>query len=118
MGRWLRFLFTIALGIFLGLLYGWLVSPVQYVNTAPSTLREDYQTDYVLMVAEAYRADNNLALAVRRLALLGGDPPEELVRQASLTGTKYSYPEQDLALMQALRRDLLTWNPAMEVPRP
>jgi hypothetical protein len=118
MGRWLRFFFIIALGIFLGLLYGWVISPVQYVNTAPSTLREDYQTDYVLMVAEAYRADNNLALAVRRLALLGGDPPEELVRRASLLGTKYNYPEQDLALMQVLHRELLTWNPAMEVPRP
>jgi hypothetical protein len=36
-----------------GLLYGWMVNPVRYVNTTPDTLRADYQLDYVLMVAEA-----------------------------------------------------------------
>ena len=118
MSRWVWFLLVIVVGFSIGLVYGWFVSPVQYVDTAPASLREDYRTDYILMVAEAYHADKNLALAVRRLALLGGDPPQEIVRQASLAATKLGYTQADLDLMQALRRDLLTWNPALEAPSP
>jgi hypothetical protein len=51
MSRWTRFLIAIAVGLALGLLYGWVLSPVKYVDTTPNTLRADYQTDYVLMVA-------------------------------------------------------------------
>ena len=58
--RWLAFLVAIGIGLGLGLYYGWVVSPVAYVDTAPNTLRPDYKADYVLMVAEAYQADGVL----------------------------------------------------------
>ena len=74
--RWTRFLVMIAIGIGLGLLYGWVIEPVQYVDTAPDSLRLDYKTDYVLMVAEAYQVEHDLNLAVQRLSLLGGTPTE------------------------------------------
>lgn len=64
----------IAIGIGLGLIYGWIIEPVKYVDTAPDSLRLDYKTDYVLMVAEAYQVEHDLNLAVQRLTLLGGDP--------------------------------------------
>ena len=118
MNRWIRFLLVIIVGFAIGLLYGWVANPVQYVNTAPASLREDYKTDYILMVAEAYEGDNNLALAVRRLALLGGAPPEETVRKATLSATQLGYEQADLSLLQALRRELLTWNPSMEESTP
>jgi hypothetical protein len=118
MARWISFLLVLFLGIGLGLLYGWVVSPVTYVDTAPDLLREDFKTDYVLMVAEAYSADGNLALAVRRLAILGGTAPEELVQISVLEATKLGYSPVDLERMQDLRRGLLTWNPALEVPTP
>jgi hypothetical protein len=73
--RWLRFILAIVTGIGLGLLVGWLISPVKYVNTTPDSLGGDYKTDYVLMVAEVYQAEGNLTLAAQRLALLGKQPP-------------------------------------------
>jgi hypothetical protein len=118
MGRWIRFAVVIFLGFGLGLAYGWIVSPVQYVDTAPDSLREDFKTDYVLMVAEGFRADENLALAVRRLALLGGEAPEVLVEAAVQVGESLGYNQDDLGLMEDLRKALRTWNPSLEVPTP
>ena len=57
MPRWLPPLILAIIGIALGLLYGWVIEPVKFVDTTPASLRADYQTDYVLMVAEAYRSD-------------------------------------------------------------
>ena len=47
--RWILFIFAILVGAGLGLLYGWVINPVDYVDTTPDTLRIDYKTDYVLM---------------------------------------------------------------------
>ncbi len=118
MARWISFFLVVLLGIGLGLFYGWVISPVTYVDTAPDLLREDFKTDYVLMVAEAYEADANLALSVRRLAILGGTAPAELVQNAVLAATKLGYNPADLERMQALRSGLLTWNPILEIPTP
>jgi hypothetical protein len=118
MGRWIRFGIVIILGFGLGLAYGWIISPVQYVDTAPDSLREDFKTDYVLMVAEAYDADENLALAVRRLAMLGGDTPVVLVEAAVQVGEKLGYNPDDLGLMEDLQKALQTWNPSLEGPTP
>jgi hypothetical protein len=113
--RWISFLVAILVGLGIGLVYGWAFNPVEYIDTAPNSLREDYQTDYVLMVAEAYQVEGNLALAVRRLALLGGEVPESIVQQATLEAGRLGYLDQDLSLMQELRQDLLSWNPSVQV---
>ncbi len=99
--RWLAFLIAIAVGLGLGLYYGWVVSPVAYVDTAPNTLREDYKADYVLMVAEAYQGEGDLPAARRALALLGGDPVA-VVRSAIAFGTAHGYASQDLYALQQL----------------
>ena len=99
--RWLAFLLAIAVGVGLGLYYGWVVSPVAYVDTAPNTLRADYKADYVLMVAEAYQADGDLPAARRALALLGNTPAASV--QAAITfGTAHGYASQDLYALQQL----------------
>ena len=116
MGRWIRFLITIGIGISAGLIYGWLINPVEYINTAPDSLRKDYRTDYVLMAAEAYHSDNSLSLAARRLAMLGDQPPEEIVAQAIAYATQIGYNEADLRLMQDLADKLKTWDPSKEPP--
>jgi hypothetical protein len=118
MSRWIRFLIAIIIGAGLGLLYGWAVSPVEYVDTSPDSLRIDYKSDYVLMVAEAYQIEADMALAVRRLALLGSDPPTETVRQALLFAESQGYTDADVALIRKMLRDLETWNPLLESPAP
>ncbi len=116
MGRWIRFIITIGIGLAAGLIYGWLINPVEYVNTAPDSLRKDYRTDYVLMVAEAYHNENSLSLAARRLAMLGDQAPEEIVNQAIDYARQIDYSAPDLELMQTLADRLKTWDPSQEPP--
>lgn len=116
MARWIRFLLAILVGIGLGLAYGWLVSPVQYVDTAPDTLKIDYKSDYVLMVAEAYQHEQDLPAAVRRLALLGDPSPVNVVGLAVRFGEANDYREIDLGRMQSLLIDLQAYDQGIETP--
>ncbi|MBN2549875.1 MAG: hypothetical protein JXB15_11995 [Anaerolineales bacterium] len=118
MTRWVRFLLAILAGIALGLLYGWVISPVNYVDTTPDTLRIDYKTDYVLMAAESYQRDSSLDLAARRLALLGNLPPAEIVSQAIIFAQKAGYSDADLGLMQSLLAGLQAQNTPQETGVP
>lgn len=112
MRRWLFFLLAIAAGIGLGLLYGWVVNPVKYIDTSPDTLRADYRADYVLMVAEIYHGERDLALAARRLAILGSEHPAKIAAAALDFALQHGYAPQDVALLQELAWALLTWQPA------
>ena len=118
MSRWTKFLIAVILGAAAGLFYGWVVNPVEYVDIAPESLRMDYKTDYVLMVAEAYQVDHDLGSAVRRLAVLGSSTPSEIVANALKYALEHEYSSQDISLFQSLGKDLLTWNPNMEIPTP
>jgi hypothetical protein len=54
------------------------------------------------MVAEAYKSDGDISLALRRLALLGNTAPVETVYQAILFAQKVGYLESDIQIMQTL----------------
>jgi hypothetical protein len=118
MGRWGRFLLAILVGVGLGLLYGWLISPVTYVETTPDTLHIQYKTDYVLMVAEVYNADKNLEMAVHRLGILGNFTPTDTVYQAITFAQKAGYADADLALMQNLLNAVQVLDFLKETPQP
>jgi hypothetical protein len=124
MARWIRFFMVVAVGIGLGLFYGWIIDPVKYVDTTPDSLRIDFKSDYVLMVAEAYNSERDLGLAVSRLALLGTKAPADLVQQAVLFALekdsqgKQHYIDADVALMQALLQALQTNLPIPGTPTP
>jgi hypothetical protein len=116
--RWFLFLISIALGIAAALYVGWVVLPAQTIEASPSTLRQDYKTDYVLMVSEVYRSERDLKLAVERLGFLSSRPPAALVSEAVLYASKNNWPEADLAEMQALGTDLAAMSAGTEVPSP
>ena len=63
------------MGLALGFAAGWWLWPVQYTNTAPNVLRQDYHDDYVVMVATAYEVEGNLEQARERLKLLDPEEP-------------------------------------------
>ncbi len=64
----------LALGVGGGLAAGWSF-PINPVKTDPVALSPEWQSDWVLMTAQAYSLDGDLASARQRLALLGeGDP--------------------------------------------
>jgi hypothetical protein len=111
MPRWFTTLIALALGIALGLIYGWVINPVQYTDVTPDALRIDYRTDYVLMVAEAYRAEQDPALAAQRLAVLGSKPPAVITSEAEDFARQAGYPSDDLTLIQELSVALQTWQP-------
>ena len=109
--RWLSILITAALGIALGLAYGWYIDPVQYTDITPDLLRSDYRTDYVLMVAEAFQVEEDPALAAERLAVLGSQPPAAIAEQAEEFAQQSGYPLEDQNLLQELTVALQAWQP-------
>ena len=100
--RYFLFFLMIAVGIAGGLAYGWVVNPVKYENTSPDKLHPNYKADYVLMVAEIYQADQDLAAAARRLAFLREQSPELAAAQGLLTAREMNYAPTDLELMNQL----------------
>jgi hypothetical protein len=63
----------LAIGLALGLLITWVIAPVEYTDTSPSSLRAEFKDQYRLAIASAYSATGNLERAQARLALVG-DP--------------------------------------------
>jgi hypothetical protein len=102
MGRWIRFMLAIMIGIAAGLFIGWVISPKHPQNISPNSLRQDYQTDYILMVAEIYHQRQDSGRARQQLANLSPQPPVQLVQQAIQFGQSVGYAENDLTLMRAL----------------
>ncbi len=111
MSRWHKFLVMIALGLAAGLVYGWVISPVEYTNTTPDTLRADYRCDYMLMAAEVFNANQNVDQAARRLGILGSEHPAKIAAQALNYAQQANFPASDLALLQSLATALQTWQP-------
>ena len=100
--RWFLFLVFIALGAIIGLIYGWVINPAQYKDVSPEMLNLDYRTDYVLMVAEAYQADQDIDQAVQRLAFLAAPEFVPVVKEAVAFAAEIGYHPADLAQMNNL----------------
>lgn len=58
-------------GLALGLLIGWVVAPVEFVDATPAYLRADLQEDYLRMAIDSFRVNSNPDLAVQRWVNLG-----------------------------------------------
>ena len=54
-------------GVGLGLLIGWVVLPVKYVDTSIADLQADHQEEYIVLVASAYALDRDVEKAQARL---------------------------------------------------
>lgn len=104
--RFFWFLISILVGAGLGIFYGWVINPIQYVDTAPPSLRSDYKADYVLMVAESYHRQQDLAQAVQQLTFLGDDPPLRLVQQAIIVSQELGYSVEDVQQLATLSEAL------------
>ena len=110
MSRWLQAFLIALIGLAAGLFYGWRVAPVEYINTTPDTLDQNYKNEYALMVAEAYQSHTDLDLSARQLALLGSAHPAEII-QTCLDAEIYNDEEQ--ALVKAFLDEIETWQPSL-----
>ena len=113
-----RLLAALLVGVAVGLVYGWVVQPVHYVDTAPGSLRADYRTDYVLMVAQAYGAEQDLQTAQVRLASLGPQAPADLVTAALTYAVDHAFTRADLETLNQLAVALRSAAPAAEIQAP
>ncbi len=114
--RWLYFILAVLSGVGLGLLYGRVISPVEYVDTTLDTLSPDYRADFVLMTAEIYQADQDIEAAARQIARLGSQPPAEIAAGALDYARQIGYHPGDIALLENLVAALQAWQPGSIVP--
>ncbi|MGD1995830.1 MAG: hypothetical protein PVH62_03550 [Anaerolineae bacterium] len=103
----------LAAGVALGLLIGWRVWPVSYTNTVPSQLRQDYQNEYILMVAAAYQVEGDLAAAEDRLVLLAPEAPAQVVVELAETMISQGGRSADIEMLVALADALGAATPSM-----
>lgn len=102
---------ALAIGMALGLVYGWVIDPIQYTDITPNLLREDYQVDYILMVAEAYQQDFDAETAARRLAILGSESPASLTTSALEYANRNNFTPNEIQTLQSLLTAMQTYQP-------
>lgn len=97
-GHW--YLLTgFVIGVVLGLVYAWLISPQEYQDTSPASLLPEFRDQYRAMIAAAFVANGNLPRAEARLALLGDSNVEQaLTEQAQRTLAEGDSPQEAQAL--------------------
>jgi hypothetical protein len=108
--RWLFILIALIAGIGMGLAYGWIIDPVDFFDLTPDTLSADYKTDYVLMTAEAYRMEQDPALAARRLAIFGSQSPSAIAKNGLDYARANGYADSDVTLIQELVTAMQAWS--------
>ena len=108
--HWIFIIVALIAGIGLGLAYGWVIDPVDFFDLTPDTLRADFKADYVLMTAEAYRAEQDPGLAARRLAIFGSQSPSAIAAQGLAYARANGFVGTDVFLMQELVTAMQAWS--------
>ncbi|MBN2386838.1 MAG: hypothetical protein JXB85_07430 [Anaerolineales bacterium] len=80
--------FSALIGLALGLLFAYQISPVQWVDASPGLLHEYYQEDYLRMAIDSFQRNGDSTLAIRRYQDLGANGPVIISRIMSNPGTQ------------------------------
>jgi hypothetical protein len=67
-------------GIAIGLVWGWIIQPVKFIDATPAVLRSDLQDDYLRMTIDSFRVNRDPNLAVTRWDNLGPAAAPSFVR--------------------------------------
>lgn len=104
LNRYIWFLLMIIIGAGIGLYYSWFIKPPEFVDAVFPNLRQDYKSDYILMVAEIYDMDHNRLEANHRLddILDQNETKEWLVQNAIKNAEGLGYDPVDLRKMNQL----------------
>ena len=108
---WIRIILAAIAGIALGLVYGWVIDPVEYVDVTPNILRADFRADYVMMVAEAHQSEQDLETSAKRLAMLGSESPAQIVTSTLGYAKKNNFTQNEIDLLQELLTAMQTYQP-------
>lgn len=74
----LLIILAVIAGLALGLLVGWVIWPVQWIDASPEDLRLEFQVEWINMAIDSYSVNQNASLATERYDALGADAPAAL----------------------------------------
>jgi len=77
---------ALVVGVALGVLYGWVISPVEWTDATPVQLRADVRQDYLAMAVDSYSVNRNADLAIERYRNLGSAAEETLAALGASPG--------------------------------
>ncbi len=101
-GKWLPLVIGLLLGIAAGLYYTWVINPVEYLETAPAALRDEYKADYYSLIALAYVSTNDLERAQSRLAQMPDPDHASTLSQLAQTRLAAGRPEREVRALALL----------------
>lgn len=111
-------LLALLAGFGAGLVYSWMISPLQVIDTNPAALRADFKDDYRAAIAAAYAATDNLPRARARLSLLNDSNSVEILnaqaQRMRASGDSSQQAEQVAALAIALDEHAVAESPSQE----
>ena len=102
------------LGIGMGLGYGWVLAPVEYVNSPMSDLAQRYRDDYTVMIAAGFAVDHDVDAALERLQRLGVDNVPAYVQDTTERYITNARDIEDIRLLVGLSEGLGRLTPPME----
>jgi hypothetical protein len=74
-------------GLIIGLVWGYVIDPVDFIDATPSYLRADLQEDYLRMAIDSYRLNPDPNLAVQRWQNLGVGAQQAFTNIQAAPGT-------------------------------
>lgn len=69
---------ALIVGVVLGVVYAWMVDPVEWVDASPDRLQQEFKVDYLRMVIDSYSVNLDPELAKERYERLGEERAEIL----------------------------------------
>jgi len=105
----------LVIGLALGLVYTWVIAPVELVNTRPALLRSDYRSDWVRLVALSYVADGDMERARARLDGLKHEDVTSAIQALIEERAAAGRPANILRSLTTLAKTLNIHTPAMLV---
>lgn len=87
-------------GLIVGLpILGWMVWPVQWTDASPQHLRSDLQVDYLRMMIDSFKRNENESLAIKRWSELGSSGQSALKALAAAPGSTDPNDIEQMALL-------------------
>ncbi len=84
--KWVLVAIGVVLGILIGILYAWVLSPVVVIDATTAQLRPDLRVDMLRMAIDSYSVNRDADLAMERYRALGAAGPETLRQLAASPG--------------------------------
>jgi hypothetical protein len=113
--RHLSLVVGLGIGLALGLVYTWVIDPVELVNTYPALLRTDYRRDWVRLAALSYVDDDNLERIRVRLDGLGQEDIARAIRPLIEEYAAAGHSAETLRRLTTLAQAFDVQTPAMLV---